>query len=265
MTTIIPGIRQGLILLCTLLLAACAVSPTGRQQLLMMSPQQLNSMGEQAFAQLVRTKPVVRGGPATAYVECVTRAVTSMVPGRWQVALLQDPSANAFALPGGNIGVNTGIFQVARNQDQLAAVIAHEVAHVLSNHHNERASQQMAVQGGLAAAGAVGGGDLSPSTMQALGLGAQYGILLPYGRTQEAEADVVGLDLMARAGFDPRQSIALWQNMSRAGGARPPEFLSTHPAHGTRIQGLQSSTGRAMNVFQQAQARGIRPDCDRLR
>jgi len=260
MVITLSRIRQCLLLCLPLLLAACAVSPTGRQQLLMMSPQQLNSMGEQAFAQVVRSKPVVRG-QAAAYVECVTRAVTAVAPGRWQVVLLQDDSANAFALPGGRIGVNTGIFKVARNQDQLAAVIAHEVAHVLSNHHNERASQQLAVQGGLVAAGAVGGNSLSPDMMQALGLGAQYGILLPYGRTQEAEADVVGLDLMARAGFDPRQSIALWQNMSRAGGGRPPEFLSTHPAHGTRIQGLQGNMGRAVNTFQQAQARGIRPNC----
>lgn len=251
-------------LLLASLLCACAVSPTGRQQLLMMSPQQLNSMGEQAFAQVVSSKPVVRGQPA-AYVECVTRAVTGVVPGRWQVVLLQDSSPNAFALPGGKIGVNTGIFRVATNQDQLATVIAHEVGHVLSNHHNERASQQLAVQGGLAAAGAVGGSNLTPDMMQILGLGAQYGVLLPYGRTQEAEADVVGLDLMARAGFDPRQSITLWQNMSRAGGGRPPEFLSTHPSHGTRIQGLQANLGQAMGVFQQAQGRGFRPACDGLR
>lgn len=255
--------RPIVFLVLSILLSACAVSPTGRQQLLMMSPQQLDSMGAQAFAQVVNSRPVVRGRPA-AYVECVTRAVTSVVPGRWQVVLLQDNSANAFALPGGRIGIHTGLFRVARNQHQLATVIAHEVAHVLANHHNERVSQQMALQGGLAVVGATAGNNLSPDMMQALGLGAQYGVLLPYGRTQEAEADVVGLDIMARAGFDPREAVALWQNMARSGGAGPPSFLSTHPSHGTRIQGIQSNLPRVMSLYQQSQARGLRPACGGL-
>lgn len=249
------------------LLTACAVSPTGRQQLLLMNNQQMNTMGVQAFNQIKQTKPIDQDPRVNAYVQCVAGAITSQLGGGqrpWEVRVFQDKSANAFALPGGKIGVNTGLFKVARTPDQLAAVIGHEVGHVMANHSNERASQDLMVQGGLAAADAFYGGKLGANrnaVMQALGLGAEYGILMPYGRTQESEADLIGLDLMAKAGFDPRQSLQLWQNMAASGGGQPPEFLSTHPSYDTRMHDLQANMGRAMQLYQAAQAQGRRPNC----
>ncbi|MEZ5581536.1 MAG: M48 family metallopeptidase [Candidatus Competibacteraceae bacterium] len=199
------------------------------------------------------------------YVRCVAWDITAGLGGKpWEVAVFRDKNPNAFALPGGKIGVHTGLLKVARNQHQLAAVIGHEVGHVLANHANERVSQQLAVQGGLGAVGSLAG-NVDPGTQQALlqglGLGAQFGILLPFSRAQETEADIIGLDLMARAGYDPRESLALWQNMARATGGQVPQFMSTHPSHGTRSRTLQEQMGRAMQTYQTARAQGRQPRC----
>jgi predicted Zn-dependent protease len=179
------------------------------------------------------------------------------------VTVFQDKSANAFALPGGKIGVYTGLLDVAKNQHQLAAVIGHEIAHVQANHSNARLSTSYATQAGLSLVQVLAGaaGPEKQQLMGLLGVGAQVGVLLPYGRSQESEADVLGIEYMARAGFDPRESVALWQNMSRAGGQQPPEFLSTHPAHGTRIEQLNAHMSKALALYKQAQARGRTPDC----
>lgn len=253
------------ILLATVL-AGCAVSPTGRQQLMLMGPGQLDGMGTQAFAQMQAEKPLIREAGLNRYVRCVADALTAGLnsPYRWEVAVFRDDSVNAFALPGGKIGVNTGLLRVATNQDQLAAVIGHEIGHVLASHANERMSQQLALEGGLALLGSAAGSPDSAGTrqvMQALGLGAQLGILMPYSRLHESEADRIGLDLMARAGFDPRESLALWRNMAREGGAAPPEFLSTHPSSATRLRDLQDHLDRALLVYEQVRAQGRRPAC----
>ena len=245
-----------------LVLAACAVSPTGRQQFIAVSSQQLDAMGARAFSQLKQTKRQSRNRQLNNYVNCVARAVTSVLPGgagAWEVRVFEDRSINAFALPGGKIGVNTGLLRVARNQDQLAAVIGHEVGHVLANHANERASQDLLVKGGLSVLEA--GGGVSPGWIQALGLGAQLGVLLPYSRIHESEADLIGVDIMARAGFDPRQSLQLWQNMAQAGGGEPPEFFSSHPASGTRLRDLQAGIGPALRSYEIARSQGRRPRC----
>lgn len=249
------------------LLAACITSPTGRQQLTLMAPQQLDSMGEVAFRELQQKQSIEASPRINDYVRCVAQAIVRELPGnqgRWEVAVFRENSANAFALPGGRIGVNTGLLQVARNQDQLAAVIGHEVAHVLARHHNERMSQELAVKGGLSIIDALAGGQgaaTQQGLMALLGLGAQVGILLPYSRIQEEEADLIGLELMARAGFDPRQALALWDNMARAGGGQPPEFLSTHPSYGTRRRQMEAHMDRALQIYQSVQARGGTPRC----
>ena len=258
--------QMWLVLVLSVSLAACAVSPTGRRQLAFLSAGELNQQGNLAFAQTKQEKPLVRDGSTNGYVRCVADAVLAAAgqnPAAWEVAVFQDADPNAFALPGGKIGVYTGLLRIARDQHQLATVIGHEVGHVLSNHANERMSQQVAVQGGLGLAGAVAGdgGGMSQGTLQALGLGAQLGILLPYSRVHEQEADRIGLDLMARAGFDPRASVALWQAMAQVDNGAPPEFMSTHPATQSRIADLQSMMGPAMAVYQQAQASGRRPNC----
>lgn len=252
--------------LCTVLivaaLAACSTSPTGRQQLLVYPEDQLDAMGVQAFEEM-RSQLTVETDPAiNDYVSCVAEAITDELPDKstaWEVVVFKDDNPNAFALPGGKMGVYTGMLNVAENQDQLASVLGHEVGHVLAQHGNERASQQQLTNVALAAA--AGSGYVDTATMQALGLGAQIGILLPYSRTHESEADVIGLDLMAEAGFDPRQAVQLWKNMEKAGGGAPPEFLSTHPASDTRIDNMLSKMAGALKTYNDARAKGRKPAC----
>ncbi len=256
-----------LMMIGLLALSGCATSPMGRSQLIMMSDAEMNAMGNQAFLTLVQKTPVVKDPQANAYVDCVASALIREVGGQWQVAVFQDGDANAFALPGGKIGVNAGMLGVAANQDQLAAVISHEVSHVLAKHSNERMSQQSATKLGLGLIQAVASakGYNSSAMMGALGLGAQYGILLPYSRVQESEADLMGLDLMAKAGFNPTESVNLWINMGKAsGGNQPAEFLSTHPSHDTRIQDLQNRMPQAMELSKKAHAAGKNPQCEDL-
>lgn len=258
----LPGIMY---VLYVAMLAACATSPTGRSQLLLMPESQMTQMGLQAFENIKKQTPVDAGTTTSRYVNCVAQAITREVGGNWEIVVFKDDSANAFALPGRKIGVNSGLLKVAKNQDQLATVIGHEVAHVLSHHSNERVSQQFAVEQGLGLINALS----NPQTgtgrtlMGMLGVGAQYGILMPYSRLQESEADRLGLELMARAGFNPAESINLWKNMSAAGGPQPPEFLSTHPAHGTRISGLRAILPNAQQLQRTAQQQGKRPACSR--
>ncbi|MES1923924.1 M48 family metallopeptidase [Salinisphaera sp. T31B1] len=243
-------------LVFTLLLAACATSPTGRSQLQLFSEDTIAQMGVKSYQQMKQQEPIDTSTADNRYVKCVADAITRVTGGEWEVTVFKDDQVNAFALPGGKIGVYSGLLDVAKNDDQLAAVIGHEVGHVLAHHGNERISQQYATQGGLSVVsaflGSGGGGAGSQAVMSALGLGAQVGILLPFSRTQESEADLIGLELMARAGFDPRQSVQLWQNMAAAGGEQPAEFMSTHPSDQTRINNLESHMAKAVELYQQA-------------
>lgn len=244
------------------MLSACGTSPTGRDQLLVFSADQLDAMGVQAFDEMRTQLPVEKDPAINAYVKCVATAITDQVADKrvaWEVVVFKDENPNAFALPGGKMGVYTGMLKVAENQNQLAAVLGHEVGHVIAQHGNERMSQQQLTSVALAAA--AGSGYLDTASMQALGLGAQIGILLPYSRTHESEADVIGLDLMAKAGFDPRASVQLWKNMQKAGGGAPPEFLSTHPASSTRIDNLLGHMADALHTYNDARAKGKKPDC----
>jgi predicted Zn-dependent protease len=254
----------GTSLIGLLILAGCATSPTGRSQLMFMPESQMAEMGLQAFTTIKKETPIDRNASTNAYVQCVGQAITREVGrGSWEIVVFEDKDANAFALPGNKIGVNTGLLKVAQNQDQLATVLGHEVAHVLSHHANERVSQKFAVQEGVNLIGALASphSATGQSLMGLLGVGAQYGILMPYSRIQESEADRLGLDLMAKAGFNPRESINLWRNMTRAGGSQPPEFLSTHPSHSTRIADLNAHMAVALHLQQQAIQRGKRPAC----
>jgi len=255
--------RSFLLILDLLLLAGCVTSPTGRSQLVLMPDSQIDEMGLQAFTNLKKETTVETGATTNRYVQCVANAVTREVGGTWEVVVFKDDDANAFALPGGKIGVYTGLLKVAENQDQLATVIGHEVGHVLARHSNERVSQKFAVEQGLALLNAVASpqSGTGQSLMGLLGVGAQYGVLMPFSRIQESEADILGLDLMAKAGFDPRQSIRLWNNMNRAGGDGPPEFLSTHPSGSTRISDLNKHMPVAVQLQTRARQQGKRPAC----
>jgi predicted Zn-dependent protease len=254
------------VLVIASLLAACAVSPTGRNQLVFMPDAQINQMGLQAFDTLKQEKPVSNNARYTQVARCIAQALTREAGGgNWEVVVFEDQSPNAFALPGNKIGVHTGMIQLVENQDQLAAVIGHEIGHVQARHSNERVSQEMAVSQGMALIQAVSAPQtaLGQTAIGLLGIGAQYGVLMPYSRTHESEADIIGVDLMAKAGFDPRQSINLWQKMDQtAQGQQPIEFMSTHPSHSTRIQDLNQHMPAAMGLFQQAQSMGKQPRCN---
>jgi predicted Zn-dependent protease len=260
----------------TLTLSGCAVSPTGERTLLLNSPSQMNALGAQTFEEMKTQLSIEQDTRTNRYVQCVSDAIVMQVPREygyapqdWELVVFKDDSVNAFALPGGKIGVYTGMLKVANNQHQLASVIGHEVAHVLAQHSNARMSQQQLTQLGIVATSVALADRVDSKTQQAaimaLGLGAQYGILLPYSRKHESEADMLGQELMAKAGFDPREAVTLWQKMAQKGGATPPELLSTHPAPTTRIQQLDAQVSQYMPLYQQALAAGRRPDCDRLR
>ncbi len=257
-----------LTLVASCVLTACAKSPMGRNQLMMMPDTQVNQMGLQAFTQLKQTKPVSRNPHYINFVNCVAHPLTQQVgEGAWEIVVFEDATLNAFALPGNKIGVHSGLVNMVDNPAELAAVIGHEIGHVLAKHTNERMSGETVTKQGMGLLGAVVGIDQSISMqlgMSALGLGLQYGVLMPYGRTHESEADVMGLDLMAKSGFDPRQSINLWVKMSQArNGQAQPEYLSTHPSDATRIDNLNQNMARAMQEYQQAKAQGKHPSCSK--
>jgi predicted Zn-dependent protease len=252
-------------LMTACLLSACITSPTGRNQFIFMPDAQIDQMGLQAFNDLKQQKPVSSNNQYNRTASCIAGAMTQIVGGNWEVVVFEDKTPNAFALPGNKIGVHTGMLALVNNQDQLASVIGHEIGHVLAKHSNERASQQMAVSSGMSIVQAVSAPQtaMGQAALGLLGIGAEYGILMPYSRTHESEADAIGLDLMAKAGFDPRQSISLWQKMAQASqGQQPMEFMSTHPSHATRIQELERLMPKAMGIFQQAQAQGKQPRCN---
>lgn len=254
-------------------LAGCEKNPyTGRSQLLMTSVSEEMQMGAQAYSQ-VKSDPKMKHSQDPREIEPVKRVAARIVEAakrskyaemakqfQWEVTVFKDDkTANAFALPGGKMAVYTGIFPVAKTEAGLAAVMGHEVVHALARHGAERMSQEQlasaAVQAAGAAAGAAGGGGLvSQGTMAALGAGAQVGLLLPFSRQHESEADYIGILLAADAGYDPRESVALWERMERmSGGAGPSEFLSTHPSHETRIEDLKKAMPEAMGIYKARQ------------
>ncbi|TYT26495.1 M48 family metallopeptidase [Luteimonas viscosa] len=250
------------------LLAACATttSSTGRTQYVgAVSQEQLNQLGAQAFVDAKRKGPLSTNAGQNAYVRCVVDALVRQLPANqrsmaWESAVFAEKEPNAYALPGGKVGINTGLFGVAKNQDQLAAVVAHEIGHVIERHHDERITRQMGASGAVQLLGALAG-DYGQLATQGGGMLAQTGFLLPGSRAQESEADVVGQRLMAQAGFDPRAAVALWQNMMAAGGGRPPQWLSTHPDPQNRIAELQARANQLVPAYEQARAGGRRPNC----
>ena len=238
-----------------LLVAGCATAPyTRRSQLMIVSADEEMKLGAEAYQEVLGKSRVVTTPERTAPVEAVGRRIaraTDHPEYAWQFALLDDPKEqNAFALPGGKVAVYTGLLPVAQTTTGLAVVLGHEIAHVIARHGAERMSQGAVAQAGGSALGALfGGGPGTSAILAAYGLGAQVGVLLPYGRTQESEADHIGLLLMARAGYDPRAALAFWQRMERAGGDGPPEFLSTHPSHGTREQQIAAWLPEALRYY----------------
>ena len=265
--------KKTLIALTTLtLLAGCQLtkSPTGRTQALMYSSADMSNLGGQSFEEMKKKEKVVTDARINKYVGCIASAITKHVPAsygvkQWDVVVFDSPQVNAFALPGGHIGVYTGLMKVAASADQLAAVMGHEVGHVLANHSNERLSRNQLTNVGMQIAGGafdLAGVENKDIYMQGLGLGAQYGVVMPFGRKQESESDEIGLDLMAKAGFKPQASVTLWQAMAKAsGGQQPMELLSTHPSNERRINDLTKNMNAASALYKQAVSAGERPNC----
>lgn len=263
-----PHLRQTLTAgILVTLLAACATSPLGRRQFVLVSDAEVNQAGIASYQDMQKKVPRSTDSRQVGYVNCVSEAIVRAIPSlqaggqlrvppSWEVTVFASKDVNAFALPGGKIGVYSGLLNVATTQDQLAAVIGHEVSHVLAGHSAERYSEQVASQVGSVLVQATTGinGDL-------VGLATNAFILLPFSRTHETEADLLGLDLMAQAGFDPRQAITLWQNMARAGGSKPAEFMSSHPSDETRIRNLSERLNSAMPLYENARASGRQPRC----
>ena len=239
---------------------------TGRVIRGALSDEQGSTLGLQAFREVLSSEKVIQGTPDA---EMVRRVAERLVPTvgaagegfEWQVALVDSPQANAFCLPGGKIVVYTGILPITRTETGLAIVMGHEIAHATLRHGSQRMLQtqiaQTLMQG---AAGAVSLSDMSyeqrRAVMSALGAGTQVGVLLPFSREHESEADERGLLYAARAGYDPREAVPFWERMGQAaGGGAPPEFLSTHPAHGTRIQRIQAILPTAIQEYEQRRQR----------
>jgi predicted Zn-dependent protease len=258
------------LLLVSLGLSGCETNPyTGRSQLLMISVAQEMHLGAQAYSQ-VKNDPKVKLSQDPREIEPVKRVANRIIEAakrskyaemarqfQWEVVVIKDDKTmNAFALPGGKIAVYTGIFPVAKTEAGLAAVMGHEVVHALARHGAERMSQgqltNAALQVASVAIGASGSSPLlSQAAMAALGAGVQVGVLLPFSRSHESEADYVGLLLAADAGYDPREAVHLWERMEQlSGGGGPAEFLSTHPGHNTRIQQLKKWMPEALAIYQ---------------
>ena len=241
-----------------LLAVACQTVPvTGRSQLVLIPEGSEIQMGHQAYVEVLRKSRVSTDPVLNAQVTRVgTRiaAATGRSDYRWEFKVIEDKQANAFRLPGGKVAVYTGILPITRDDPGLAAVLGHEVAHAIARHGGERMSQALVVQTGLAAT-QVAMANRDPRTVQQvtalLGAGATVGLLLPWGRAQESEADHLGLIYMAKAGYDPHAARDLWLRMAEAsrGRQQPPEFLSTHPSHETRIRQIEAWLPEALQYY----------------
>jgi len=250
----------GLGLALTLLgwLAGCATVPyTGRQQLLMVSQDREIALGYQAFEQVKRRYRPAANPELQAMAQRVGARLARAANRpdyRWEFVVLESPQANAFCLPGGKVGIYTGLFKYIRNDADLATVLAHEVAHVLARHAGERLSQaQLAQLGGLGLGLAMMGAGPAAAQTAMLGynLGTQYGVLMPYNRRQESEADRIGLILMAKAGYDPAAGVDFWRRFAQVKKSKlpVPAFLSSHPSDRDRIRAMQAFLPEARRYY----------------
>lgn len=254
---------------CSLVIVACAQSPTGRRQIMLFNDAELSKMGAQTFETMKAETPISKDRRTNEYVQCVAGALLKVTPqefmgNTWEIVVFDSEQVNAFALPGGKIGVYTGLLKVAENQNQLAAVVGHEIAHVMAGHSNERLSTNQFIQTAMTlgdAAMKAYNVQYQQQLMTAFGLGAQVGVALPFSRAHESEADIMGLDLMAKAGFEPRQAVNLWQNMAAQGGGGTPQILSTHPLPENRITALRDNMPQAMKTYNERKATSALPNC----
>lgn len=258
---------MAIVLLSALLFTGCATVPeTGRSQLNLISAAEEMKLGLTEFEKTKQSIPISKDAKAAAMVLRVGQriaAVANLPNAQWEFVLFDSAEANAWCLPGGKVGVYSGILPITKDEGGLATVIGHEIAHATAHHGAERMSQLMAAQLGESAVGALtsGSSQLTQALVgQAYGLASQVGVLLPYSRKQEAEADYIGLLYMARAGYDPMAAVAFWERFSayneQHGGNREFSFLRTHPLDQQRIQNLKAKMPQAQAEYQRAKAAG---------
>lgn len=252
------------IVILVLSLVGCSTVPeTGRRQVNVFSAQEEMQLGLTEFEKMKKEVPVSQDAQANAMVQRVGQRIAAVadLPGaQWEFVVFDSKEANAFCLPGGKVGIYTGILPICQDDAGLAAVMGHEVAHAVARHGGER----MTTAAGLNVVGQLGGAylgttkyaNLTPYAMQAYGLGSQVGVALPHSRSQEAEADEIGLTYMARAGYDPKAAVAFWERFSeynqQAGGAQTAWFLRTHPTDADRIAELKKLLPRAEQEYRPA-------------
>lgn len=240
-----------------LLLAGCSTVPvTGRRAFNVIPDSQAMALGADAYQQVLSESRLITSGPDYERVVRVGRriAAVSHEPNLpWEFALIDEPNTvNAFCLPGGKVAVYSGILSVAQGDAGLAVVIGHEIAHAIARHGSERMTNQLALelgQAGLAQVLESKGAATQQLVLTAFGAGAQLGVVLPFSRSQETEADRIGLIYMARAGYDPAEAPRFWERMTAGGGARPPAFLSTHPAPEDRVRQLEALVPEARQEY----------------
>ena len=261
------------LILLSAAMVSCAVGPTQEDSPARPTAAQVAELGAAAFYEISSETPRSKDAEVAAYASCVganlERALegATRTVGRFEVAVFEVEEAGSFALPGGKVGIYTGLLPLVRNQDQLAAVFAHDLAHIVAHHPRDRLAEATGARLGRAEHGAVidtAPGTRSPeSTLAraALGYGPELETTLPYTFEQESEADVLGLELMARAGFDPRQGVEMWKNLRRAPGTQRPEFFRRHAHNERRIHRLYDVMGRSIEIHQTARDMGREPTC----
>ena len=242
------------------------VNETGRHQLNLVSADEEVKLGVSAFQETKQKTPISKDAQANALVQKVGQKIASVANlpnAQWEFVVFESDEANAWCLPGGKVGVYTGILPITKDEAGLATVIGHEVAHATAHHGAERMSQQMVAQLGGSAANALTSGksQLTQAVVgQAYGVVSEVGVLLPYSRKQEAEADYIGLLYMARAGYDPAAAVAFWERFAeynrQHGGSGGFSFLRTHPLDADRIQNLKNELPKAQAEYQKAKAAG---------
>jgi len=249
-----------IIAILALLFIGCSKAPiTGRSQLIMISSQQEIQLGYQSAKEVLAKEKISTNLQKNTMVKRIGQriaTVTNKTNYDWEFFVIQnDQEANAFCLPGGKVFVYTGLFNYAENDDELAAVMGHEIGHALARHGAERMSRGQLAQMGSQVLGSVMQGRGSPqntqAVMQAFGIGTQLGIMLPHSRTQEYEADHIGLVLAAKAGYNPQAALRFWEKFSK-NGKTPPEYLSTHPAPVHRISEIRALLPKVMPIYQSA-------------
>ena len=245
----------GMIAIALLFVACQVVQQTGRSQFIVVSDAQERQLGDEAYSEMLKKSRLSTRSDWQAQLRRVGQRIAAAADKpeyKWEFNVIQGKEVNAFALPGGKVAFWEGIMPIAQDDNGIAVIMGHEVAHALARHGAERMSQQMGAQA-IGQILSLGVGKVSPGLqedfLQLYGLGATVGVLLPWGRTQESEADRIGLNLMAKAGYDPATAIAFWERMSKVGGDKPPEFLSTHPSDETRIAQIKEWLPEARSNF----------------